>query len=64
MHLLIAPFVFTGLFLRLYNNSKKNLSIQKGFEKELEYYSLFLNQSLTGSSANEQQGISQITNSK
>jgi hypothetical protein len=64
MHLIIAPFVFTGLLLRLYNNSKKDLSVQKGFEKELQYYSLFLQNSTQGSNSNAGQIPSQTTNSK
>jgi hypothetical protein len=46
MELLIAPFLFSGLALKIYNNSKKKLLNKKSSTQNL-LYSNFFTQSFT-----------------
>lgn len=54
MELLIAPFIFSGLALKLYNDSKKKLLNKKSSNQNVLYPNSFSHSFTTGNHTHEQ----------
>ena len=55
MEVLIAPFLFSGLALKIYNNSKKKLLNKKSSTQNLLYSNFFTQSFTTGEHSHAQQ---------
>lgn len=61
MHLLIAPFLFSGLALKIYNNSKKKLLNKKFSTQNVLYFNSFSQSFTTGENSHAQQSRQKTT---